>query len=167
MAFAAAQEPPAVEYSSSLIEDHPLSGAPKPASDTEQDALAPMRPDWVALYYRDRVYAAFVNDLLSLEFEDDEYPPSPRVVRWILETTVFAKELLAQNWKNPHMTSDDRGGVRLSWRQGDRELRAVVPANLSERYLYWQEGSRYGGYPNFGSATLYSRLSGMNGSPWR
>jgi hypothetical protein len=167
MAFAATHEPPTAEYSSSLIDEHPLSTAPKRPTDTEQGALAPEQPDWLALYRRDSVYAAFVNDLLSLQFEEDEYPPSPRVITWILETTVFAKELLAQNWKNPHMTSDDRGGVRLSWRQGDCELRAVVPADISGRYLYWQEGAQYGGYPNFGSATLYSRLSGMNGSPWR
>jgi hypothetical protein len=163
MAFAAAHDPIAVEYSSKLINNHPTHNPEsKRLSETQRAAPAQEQPEWMTLYHRDKVFEAFVNDLLSFHYEDDEPPPSADAIEWILETTVLAKQILAQNWKNPRITSDDQGGVRLSWRDGDRELRAVVPADLSGRYLYWQQGAQYGGFPNFGSATLYSRLSKMN-----
>jgi len=157
MAYASVQE---TEYVSNLVNTTPiLDMAPNSATSygAKQD-----EPEWIKLYSRDKAFAAFVNDLLSLRDEEDEIPPSSDVIDWILESSVLAKKLLAQRWESPRITSDDHGGVRLSWRKGNRELRAVVPANLSARYLYWQEGSEYGGFPNFGSATLYSGLSRMN-----
>jgi hypothetical protein len=120
------------------------------------------RPEWFNLYERDPAFSGFVNDLVSLSYESDESPPSAAVIDWVVESSVLAKKLLAQDWKQPHVTSDDSGGVRVSWREGNKEVRAIVPISLERRYLYWQDGAEYGGSPNFGSATLYSFLSRMN-----
>ena len=139
-----------------------LMGVPSQATYAADDIDARNPPEWIRLYKRDRAYAAFVDELFSLDHEEDETPPNKDVVDWILESTVFAKKLLAQNWKKPHVTTDDERGVRLSWTEGDREVRAIIPSNLSGRYLYWQRGNEYGGLPNFGSATLYRWLSWMN-----
>jgi len=150
-------------YASNLMGVPPtLDRTPSQATYVADNIDGRNPPEWIRLYNRDKAYAAFVDELFSLDREEDETPPNKDVVDWILESTVFPKKLLAQNWKKPHVTSDDEGGVRLSWREEDRELRAIIPANLSERYLYWQHGNEYGGLPNFGSATLYRWLSWMN-----
>jgi hypothetical protein len=151
-------------YASNLMEvPSTLDKAPSVATYSTDDIDALKPPEWIRLYNRDKAYAAFVDELFSLDHEEDETPPNKDVVDWILESTVLAKKLLAQDWKKPHITSDDEGGVRLSWREGDRELRAIIPANLSGRYLYWQHANKYGGISNFASATLYSQLRWMNG----
>lgn len=121
-------------------------------------------PEWIALYHSDKTFAAFVNEVFALyQDEDEEVPPSRQVVDWILESAVLSKRLLAQTWSVPRVSTDDQGGIRLSWRNAERELRAVVPAGASsERYIYWQIGDKFGGIPNFSSATLYERLRWVN-----
>ena len=164
MANAGIQELPFVhEYASNLM-GTPLATqrAAGRIDCTGERSVGSECPEWLTLYYRDKAYAAFVDDLFSLYHEEDETPPSDDVIDWVLESTVLAKLLLAQNWTGPRVTSDDEGGLRLSWREGDRELRAIVPTDLSQRYLYWQHGAKYGGIPNFGSATLYLGLSELN-----
>jgi hypothetical protein len=164
MVSAGIQEFPSIhEYVSNLVGTPPtFQGAAGRTDCTGELSVESECPEWLTLYYRDKAYAAFVDDLFSLYHEEDETPPCEGVIDWVLESTVLAKSLLAQNWTGPRVTSDDEGGIRLSWREGDRELRAIVPADLSQRYLYWQHGTKYGGIPNFGSATLYLGLSGMN-----
>ena len=121
-----------------------------------------LMPDWASLYEQDQYFAAFVNDVLALFNEEDETPPHAEVVLWVFASSVLAKRLLGQNWTVPRIATDDAGGLRLSWRSGQKELRAVIPADLSLRYLYWQNGDDHGGEHNFGSGTLYSRLQWMN-----
>ena len=119
---------------------------------------------WIKLFHADKAYADFVNEVFSLSSDEEEAPPADHVVERILELTPFAKQLLAQDWSQPWVTTDGSGGLRLSWRHGTRELRAVLLADRQrERYLYWQDGSEYGAIPNFGSATLFSRLRWLNG----
>ena len=120
---------------------------------------------WMKLFHNDELYKVFVNELFCLNCDDEgETPPASHVIEQILELTPFAKSLLAHEWSTPWITTDDSGGIRLSWRQGARELRAVVPAeSRRERYLYWQEGSSHGTIPTFGSATLFTRLHWLNG----
>lgn len=123
---------------------------------------APNWPEWIDLYQRDKPFASFVNDVLSLYSEEGETPPESSVVDWVLECSVLAKKLLAQNWIPPRISSDDNGGLRLNWKEGEKELRVVVPANATARYLYWQVGAEFGGVQNFGSATLYTWLRWLN-----
>jgi len=155
--------PSQYEYASNLVGTPPtIQEAAGQINCTGGRSTESECPEWMTLYYRDKAYAAFVDDLFSLYREEDETPPCDHVADWVLGSTVLAKRLLAQNWGGPRVASDDEGGLRLSWRAGDRELRAIVPADLSQRYLYWQRGTEYGGIPNFGSATLYLSLSEMN-----
>ncbi len=118
---------------------------------------------WIKLFHADKAYKDFVNELFSLRLDEEEIPPADHVVEQILELTPFAKQLLAQDWSQPWITTDESGGIRLSWRHGSRELRAVLLAEPRERYIYWQEGSRYGVIPNFVSATLFAWLRWLNG----
>ena len=154
--------PSTYEYVPNLVGTSTLQRAPGRMDCAGEGGAERECPEWFTLYCRDKAYAAFVDDLFSLYHEEDETPPSDEVVDWVLGSTVWTKMMLDQNWKGPRVTSDDEGGLRLSWREGDRELRAIVPADLSRRYLYWQDGANYGGIPNFGSATLYLRLERMN-----
>jgi hypothetical protein len=119
---------------------------------------------WIKLFHADKSYAEFVNEVFFLSLDEEEAPPSAHVVEQLLQITPFAKTLLAQEWSKPWITTDGSGGLRLSWRRGARELRAVLLADTQqERYLYWQDGSEYGAIPNFGSATLFTRLRWLNG----
>lgn len=153
-------------YDSGLVDASPAS----PDVELSSNSPRPMnanegieQPEWISLYKRDKSFADFVRDVLSLFQEDEETAPELAVVNWVFQSSVLSKKLLAQNWKAPRVSTDDSGGLRLSWRLGSREVRAVVPADLSARYLYWQKGNEYGGEPNFGSGTLYARLHWLNG----
>lgn len=159
------------KYSSSLIEIVPaLDDAESALAIAPLNATSPsgqQEPEeWLNLYHNDKVYASFANDLFLLDIdEEEEMPPAHEVVDMALELTPLSKKLLAQNWIKPRVTTDDRAGLRMSWRNDRREVRAVILANATnERYLYWQEGSRYEAIPNFGSATLFERLNWLNES---
>jgi len=162
---------PAEEYDAGrvfalpVIEDIAPAKAPADATGGPEGAAALLEtsvPDWVKLYKRDKSFAAFVSDVLSLFYEEDEVDPRPQVKDWVFKSSVLAKRLLGQLWIAPTIMGDDAGGLRISWQQGVREVRAVIPADLSARYLYWQTEKEYGGVPNFGSGTLYARLLWLN-----
>jgi hypothetical protein len=152
-----------LSYASNLLSDPP---ARESDSYEEREVIGEDgvqgQPSWIRLYHRDKAFASFVESLFLLRDDEEETPPTHEVVEWLLESIAFSKKLLAGVWKNPHVTTDDAGGIRLSWREEDREVRVVVPADLSARYIYWQKGDRYGGYENFGPATLYSCLRRVN-----
>jgi hypothetical protein len=159
----------ASRYQSSLIDAPPLFEERDPSRFVQYrsgmgtaELPAEGLPDWVRLYEQDRHFAAFVNEILSLFTEQDEIPPHGEVVIWVLASSVLAKQLLGQKWAIPRVSTDDAGGLRLSWRNGAKELRAVVPADLLSRYLYWQDGEKHGGDHSFGSGTLYARLQWLN-----
>ena len=120
-------------------------------------------PSWIRLFHTDKTFQDFVNEVFFLSLDEEETPPAGHVEQ-LLQLTPFAKTLLAQEWSQPWVTTDGSGGIRLSWRREARELRAVLSADPQrERYLYWQDGSEYGAIPNFGSATLFTRLHWLNG----
>jgi hypothetical protein len=118
---------------------------------------------WIRLFHADKAYRDFVNEVFSLSSDEEETHPANHVVEQMLEITPFAKLLLAQDWSQPWITTDGSGGIRLSWRHGSRELRAVFLAEPRERYIYWQDGSPHGVIPNFVSATLFAWLRWLNG----
>ena len=54
---------------------------------------------------------------------------------------------------------DGAGGIRILWRQDDKQVRLVVPAaGAREAYLYWQEGDAYDGEKNVSAPAVTRRL---------
>lgn len=76
---------------------------------------------------------------------------------YMLPASRFA---LGTDWKAPIITSDSYGGLRLTWIDGKREIRAVIPQDGTsrKRYIYWQEDDRYGSIANFTPSTLTAWL---------
>jgi hypothetical protein len=91
--------------------------------------------------------------------EDEDSPPTEYAITQALYLTKDSANLLAQKWHTPRVATDGYGGLRLSWRDGKRELRAVIAGNKNkERYLYWEDTGRYGSIPNFTATTLFTYL---------
>ena len=62
------------------------------------------------------------------------------------------------------VTPDGDGGVRMSWRSGDRQVRVAIAAEgLEGGYLYWQEGTEYGGERRVTPELLARWLSWLDG----
>jgi hypothetical protein len=91
--------------------------------------------------------------------EDEDAPPTEYAIAQALSLTEDSANLLAQRWRAPRVATDGYGGLRLSWRDGRRELRAVITGSKErERYLYWEEIGGYGSVANFTAITLFSYL---------
>ncbi len=165
MAFVA-ESTEILEYTSGRVSPIPAGeggGQELNLASAVHDQLTEELP-WIRLFHTDKTFQDFVNEVFSLSLDEEERPPAGHVVEQLLQLTPFAKTLLAQEWSQPWITTDGNGGLRLSWRRGTRELRAVLLADRQrERYLYWQDGPEYGAIPNFGSATLFTRLRWLNG----
>lgn len=70
---------------------------------------------------------------------------------------------LGSDWTDPFLSTDGYGGVRMTWHDDKREVRAVIPADENRaRYIYFEENSRYGTVPNFTAFTLASYLSQLH-----
>jgi hypothetical protein len=112
-------------------------------------------------------FVAFNVDLLRFEGEDGDEPISQQALDIALFTTESAFVKLRDIWKTPRIATDGGGGLRLTWRKGERELRAVIPADTSRsRYLYVEQGSDHHTVKNFTSMTLCDKvewLLGING----
>jgi hypothetical protein len=97
--------------------------------------------------------------------EDEDSPPTEYAVAQALHLTEDSAKLLAQKWRSPRVATDGYGGLRLSWRDGKRELRAVIAGNKDkERYLYWEDIGGYGSIPNFTATTLFTYLDRFTSS---
>jgi hypothetical protein len=97
-----------------------------------------------------------------LEIQNDaeeDAPPTDYAVAQTLSLVDISIDLLAQRWKLPRLATDGYGGLRLSWKNNIREIRAVITGSREkERYLYWEGPSGYGSIPNFTAVTLFSYL---------
>jgi hypothetical protein len=81
-----------------------------------------------------------------------------------LFTTESAFVKLRDKWKTPRIATDGGGGLRLTWRFGERELRAVIPADTSRpRYLYVEQGDEHYTVKNFTSMTLCDKIEWLLG----
>jgi hypothetical protein len=95
---------------------------------------------------------------------DEESPPTDYAVSQTISLVETSAMLLAQRWKLPRLATDGYGGLRLSWKENNRELRAVVTASREkERYLYWEDPGGYGSISNFTAITLFSYLDSLLG----
>ena len=104
---------------------------------------------------------------MILEIQNDreeDSPPTDYAISQALTLVGVSSELLAQRWKLPRVATDGYGGLRLSWKENLREVRAVITGSREkERYLYWEGQSGYGSISNFTAVTLFSYLDRLLG----
>jgi hypothetical protein len=100
-------------------------------------------------------FVAFCTEILQFnnEDEDDQIAQSARDAALIIAESAYAK--IPNKWRAPRIATDGGGGVRLTWKSGEKQLRAVFPADARRmRYLYMEQGENHSMIPNFTSATL-------------
>jgi hypothetical protein len=114
-----------------------------------------------SLLSEDPVFSAFFQKVQALQEDTEEdVPPDSQALAEILRLVPFSRNQLAQRWPSPRVASDGFGGVRLTWRNKQYELRAVVSGGQTTRgsYLYWEDENGYGTVPNFTATTLFMFL---------
>jgi hypothetical protein len=105
-------------------------------------------------------FLTFVNEILTFnKSEDDEDQISDDALGIALPLAMGAYGLSPNMWRRPRIATDGGGGVRLTWRAGEKEIRAVFRADmLRSRYLYVEKGEDHSTIKDFTSATLSDRL---------
>lgn len=105
-------------------------------------------------------FLAFLNEILSFNSEDDQDQISDNALKVALFTTERAYVLTPHRWRKPRIATDGGGGVRLTWKAGEKEIRAVFPAEMRRpQYLYVEEGNTHSAINNFTSLTLLDKLN--------
>jgi len=110
----------------------------------------------------DPLFKAFFQEVKGLqEDENEDAPPDSHALAEILRLVPFSRNQLAQRWFTPRIAADGFGGVRLTWRKGQTEVRAVISGARTKRrsYLYWEDGDEYYTVSDFTPATLLSHLA--------
>jgi len=105
----------------------------------------------------DESFLAFCADIFHVtdDIHEDDEPLSKGALWAALQTVGDAVAQLPNQWRRPRITTDGAGGIRLTWRSGGKEMRAVFPANPArQRYLYVEEGEQNKLIPNFNGMTL-------------
>ena len=104
-------------------------------------------------------FLAFCTEVLQYnkEDEDDQIAPNARDAALAIAQNAFVK--LPNRWRAPRVATDGGGGARLTWRSGDKELRAVFPADARRmQYLYLEQGEKHSMIPNFTAVTLCNQF---------
>ena len=100
-------------------------------------------------------FLAFCTEVLQFdhEDEDDQMATNARDAALALAQSAYAN--VPNRWTSPRVASDGGGGVRLTWKSGNKELRAVFPAQAGRmQYLYKEQGQEHSMISNFTSTTL-------------
>jgi Iap family predicted aminopeptidase len=92
-----------------------------------------------------RVTLARLSELLEEPETDDYGIARPRMDAYEASVALLeaASNLIQASVPPGSASTDAEGGVRITWRVGDRELRLVVHAE-AKRYLYHECGDDYG-----------------------
>jgi hypothetical protein len=104
-------------------------------------------------------FHAFCTEVLQYnkEDEDDQIAQNARDAALTLTLNTYAS--VPNKWRSPRIATDGGGGVRLTWKSGDKEMRAVFPASSRRaHYLYSEQGEGHSMIPNFTAATLSQKL---------
>jgi hypothetical protein len=120
-----------------------------------------------SLFRSDASFSAFLQDLLTLMLPDEDSPEDLPATSYAVSTALYltpqARLSLGHRWTRPHVANDSYGGLRMSWVKGDREVRAIVPADSApgtrKRYIYWDAGNKYGSVPSFTPSSLAAWLA--------
>jgi hypothetical protein len=104
-------------------------------------------------------FLAFCTSVLQYndEDEDDQIAKNARDAALAIAQGAYAR--VPNKWSSPRVATDGGGGVRLTWRSGEKELRAVFPADVRRmQYLYVEHGKKHSMIKNFTAATLCNQF---------
>jgi hypothetical protein len=104
-------------------------------------------------------FLAFCTEVLQYNHEDEDDKMAKVARDAALATAQSAYANVPNRWMSPRVATDGGGGVRLTWKFADKELRAIFPADVARmQYLYKEKGEEHSMIPNFTWATLCSQL---------
>lgn len=105
-------------------------------------------------------FLTYCTEVLQFNNEDEDDDQISEAARDVaLNITVDAYTMLLNKWRNPRVATDGGGGIRLTWKSREKELRAVFPADFRRtRYLYAEQGEKHYTIPNFTAATLHNEF---------
>ena len=114
----------------------------------------------VSAFPQDPVFDRLFEEISLLRVDPDEdAPPTQFAVNEALGLIGSVRARLTGYWTEPHIATDGYGGLRFSWRNDQKEVRAIIPRKTKGRqYLYWEDGDQYDTVDNFTSVTLASFL---------
>ena len=106
-----------------------------------------------------------LHDLITLATaEADEIPVSRFAIAQALGLVGTIVTFMQHATRKPRVVDDGGGGIRMTWRTKEREVRIALPSEAKgERYLYWDAQSKYDIVSNFTEVTLFDRLSWLYG----
>jgi hypothetical protein len=104
-------------------------------------------------------FLAFCTEVLQYNKEDEDDQIAQNAQEAALAITQSAYASVPNKWRSPRVATDGGGGIRLTWRSGEKELRAVFPADVGRmRYLYVEHGEKHWLIRNFTAATLCNQF---------
>jgi hypothetical protein len=114
----------------------------------------------VRAFPADPVFDRLFAEISSLRVDPDEdAPPTQFAVDEALGLIGSVRARFTGYWTEPHIATDGYGGLRFSWRNDQKEVRAIIPRKAKGRqYLYWEDGDQYDTVDKFTAVTLASRL---------
>jgi hypothetical protein len=101
--------------------------------------------------------------------EHDDYGvlrPTTYAFNTILDLLFTAAVEMGEGRTFPYgsVTTDRDGGIRIEWRNGERNVRLIVPSRQEGmRYIYFEEGEEYRAIPVVTAAELRRRLEALSG----
>lgn len=105
---------------------------------------------------------------LLQEEEEDEYgilKPTPYAFEKAWNLILDASQLMKNSFKRASASTDDEGGIRLTWTclEPEAEVRLICPSEPNKQiYLYQEKNSQYGVLKDVSGFTLASWLHWLN-----
>jgi hypothetical protein len=116
-------------------------------------------PTWEGSLAPKESFLAFCTEVLQYNKEDEDDQISRNAGDAALSIAQSAYATASNKWRSPRVATDGGGGVRLTWRSGEKELRAVFPAEAGrKRYLYVEHGEKHSMIRSFTAATLCDKF---------
>jgi hypothetical protein len=109
--------------------------------------------------------ATTLNRLVALleADETDEYgvlQPTQSAFRRTMQLVIEAYDTLGDRFTKASVSTDDEGGIRVTWSKAEGEVRLVCPAQVEQAvYIYHELGADYAVEPDVTGAGLVHWLS--------
>lgn len=164
----AAAIPPRPAYYQQTLVENPVSDASSFGEGLLSDFSVFVATAGSSRSTDDQLLLTLLRDIVDLKRDPDEdSPPTEFAVEEVARLLPLSRIKLGQNWIPPRVSTDGYNGLRLSWRDGRRELRAIISGTPErEHFLYRQDNDQYHAIPSFTPVTLYTFLDAFrNGRP--
>ncbi len=136
------------------------------ASSSQQIVSSQAGRNPFALAAQDDVQQAdFLVSLGSLVVpEEGEEPITTHALTYTMDLIAPILASISLMRDAPRVVDDGEGGVRITWRSFEKELRAVIPGFAQgAHYIYWETENEYGTNDNLTELSLLHYLGWMHG----